>query len=425
MDLKAMDLEKRLIIHHIGGRNGSYGTYIPPDFLKETVLVMYDADKDSIEYTEKRVENVFAESIVLPYCMGGKNGKASFHINKDPFTSSNIPTNDEFKDYYYFSHSHDYVWGEGSECLEVRDLEVITLDTLMSKDGTNIPKPDLLTLDTQGSEYEILQGAEDLLSSNVLAVRCEIEFFPLYKDQKLFTDIFNLLSSHNFQFVEFTHLGKLSPFRGPVSIRGKSFTAFGDALFFKNFSQLKESIQDPNELYIATHKLSLIAVLYGQIEFAIDILNQVELLNYDEKSTAEFREQKCFAFLGKLQKCVNQMDHFYPKSFSETVVAPPKEKKNPFSHSEPVPTFKKRVKNAMKKHRSILNVARFVLNFSRKVKHSIFRLTRIRFLAFSPFEKIFIEYGLLETAKIIRQNRMNQQIYASKKSKPPQETSLK
>ena len=420
-----MDLEKRLIIHHIGGRNGSYGTYIPPDFLKETVLVMYDADKDSIGYTEERVENVFAESIVLPYCMGGKNGKASFHINKDPFTSSNIPTNDEFKDYYYFSHSHDYVWGEGSECLEVRDLEVITLDTLMSKDGTNIPKPDLLTLDTQGSEYEILQGAEDLLSSNVLAVRCEIEFFPLYKDQKLFTDIFNLLSSHNFQFVEFTHLGKLSPFRGPVSIRGKSFTAFGDALFFKNFSQLKESIQDPNELYIATHKLSLIAVLYGQIEFAIDILNQVELLNYDEKSTAEFREQKCFAFLGKLQKCVNQMDHFYPKSFSETVVAPPKEKKNPFSHSEPVPTFKKRVKNAMKKHRSILNVARFVLNFSRKVKHSIFRLTRIRFLAFSPFEKIFIEYGLLETAKIIRQNRMNQQIYASKKSKPPQETSLK
>ena len=33
--------------------------------------------------------------------MGGKNGKASFHINKDPFTSSNIPINDEFKDYYY------------------------------------------------------------------------------------------------------------------------------------------------------------------------------------------------------------------------------------------------------------------------------------------------------------------------------------
>ena len=296
-------------------------------------------------------------------------------------------------------------------------MEVITLDTLMSKDDTNIPKPDLLTLDTQGSEYEILQGAEGLLNSNVLAVRCEVEFFPLYKDQKLFSDIFNLLSSHNFQFVEFTHLGKLSPFRGPVNIRGKSFTAFGDALFFKNFSQLKESIQDPNELYIAAHKLSLIAVLYGQIEFAIDILNQVKLLNCDEKSTAVFREQKCFAFLDKLQKHVNQMDHFYPKSFSETVVAPLK--KSPSSHSEPVPTFKKRVKNAMKKHPSIVNAARFMLNFSRKVKHFIFRLTRIRFLAFSPFENFFISYGLLETAKIIRQNRMNQQIYASKKSKPP------
>jgi FkbM family methyltransferase len=422
MDLKAKDLEKRLIIHHIGGRNGSFGTYVPPDFLKETVLVMYDADQDSIEYTEERVENIFAESIVLPYCMGGKNGKALFHINKDPFTSSNIPTNDEFKGYYYFSYNHDYVWGEASECQEARDLEVITLDTLMSKDDTNIPKPDLLTLDTQGTEYECLQGAEDLLNSNVLAIRCEIAFFSLYKDQKLFSDIFNLLSSHNFQFVEFTHLGKLSPFRGPVSIRGKSFTAYGDALFFKNFSQLKESIQDPNELYIAAHKLSLIAVLYGQIEFAIDILNQIKLLNYDEKSTAEFREQKWFSFLDKLQKYLSQMDHFYPKSFSETVVVPPKEKKSPSSSSEPVLTFKNRVKNEVKKHPSIVKAARFVLNSSRRVKYFIFGLTRIKFLAYSPLEKLFIEYGLLETAKIIRENRINQQIYASKKSKPPQET---
>ena len=95
MDLTARNIEKRLTIHHIGGRNGTIGTSIPPNFLKESVLIMYDADKDCIEWAEERVENIYGKSIVLPYCMGGNNSKVPFHINNDPFTSSNIPTNIE------------------------------------------------------------------------------------------------------------------------------------------------------------------------------------------------------------------------------------------------------------------------------------------------------------------------------------------
>jgi hypothetical protein len=117
---------------------------------------------------------------------------------------------------------------------------MITLDKLFSTQESNIPKPDFLSIDTQGSEYEVLQGAQNALDSSVLAVHCEVEFCPLYKEQKLFSDIFNLLNSQHFQFVQFTRLGNLSPFRGPVNIRGRSFTAFGDALFLKNFPQLKK-----------------------------------------------------------------------------------------------------------------------------------------------------------------------------------------
>lgn len=419
MDSTSGDIENRLTIHHIGGRNGTIGVDIPKNFLKESILVMYDADKDSIEFTEERVESVYGKSIVLPYCMGGKIGKAPFHINKDPFTSSNIPTNAEFKDYYQFYGNQDYIWGEATACSETRDLDVITLDSLVLNENSNIPKPDFLSLDTQGSEYEILQGAQNTLSSNVLAVRCEIEFYPLYKDQKLFLDIFDLLSSQNFQFIEFTNLGRLSPYRGPINIRGRSFTAFGDALFFKNFSQLKESVADPTELYISAHKLSLIALIHGQVEFAIHVLNQANSLPCDDKKTEEFRKQNFYVFLNKLYLQVRKSDLLYPKSFSETLVSSEK-RKRPASESSI--SFRKKIKNAVKKYSLVLNSARFLLNFPKRAKYFFLRLTRIWFLSFSSVEKIFIEYGLIEIAKIIRQNRINQQIFASRKPVNSNET---
>ena len=39
------NIESQLTIHKIGGRNGTIGTKIPPSMLKETFLVLHDADK--------------------------------------------------------------------------------------------------------------------------------------------------------------------------------------------------------------------------------------------------------------------------------------------------------------------------------------------------------------------------------------------
>ena len=96
------NIENQLVIHHIGGRNGTIGVNIPKIFLKESILVIYDADNDSLKDIEEKIENLYGKSIVLPYCIGGNNGTTSFHVNKDPFTSSNLATNTEFSDYYFF-----------------------------------------------------------------------------------------------------------------------------------------------------------------------------------------------------------------------------------------------------------------------------------------------------------------------------------
>lgn len=61
-------------------------------------------------------------------------------------------------------------------------MDGVTLDTLIVDSGGRIPLPDFLSLDTQGSELEILSGSPHATGS-ALAVVCEVEFLPLYRGQ--------------------------------------------------------------------------------------------------------------------------------------------------------------------------------------------------------------------------------------------------
>ena len=59
------------------------------------------------------------------------------------------------------------------------------------------PAPDALRLDTQGTEYEVLQGFGNLLEG-CLAVQVRSALYPVYKGQKLLTDIADLLDKRDF-----------------------------------------------------------------------------------------------------------------------------------------------------------------------------------------------------------------------------------
>ena len=66
----------------------------------------------------------------------------------------------------------------------------------------------------------------------------------------------------------------------------------------------------------------------------------------------------------------------------------------------------------------------FLLNLPKKTKYFFLRLTRFWYLPFSSIEKLFIEYGFSEIAKVIRKNRTSRQIFASRKSKSSKRSSI-
>ena len=80
-----------------------------------------------------------------------------------------------------------------------KEIKVKT-DTLDNVLG-HLDKVDYMKLDTQGSEYEILEGGGELLKKTKY-VKCEVEFIELYKNQKLYDDIVSLMESYGFDLAD-------------------------------------------------------------------------------------------------------------------------------------------------------------------------------------------------------------------------------
>ena len=186
-----------IVSHHIGGRGGTGCSPFPAPFVDDVHQVYYDADSDCIEQIAARPDQ--GRVTVLPLCIGKEDGSCSFNIDYDPCMSSMRELNPEYGDYTLFQidpikGAMDYRLADTGRTMEKRKLQVVSLDTLYADDKPPAPPPDFLSMDTQGSEYDILLGATQVLADSVLALRLEVAFQPIYKGQKLFGDLCQLVA---------------------------------------------------------------------------------------------------------------------------------------------------------------------------------------------------------------------------------------
>jgi len=115
-----------------------------------------------------------------------------FYITKSPGSSSIFPINKSVKSMFPESDRWDIV--------ETTSLSVDTLDNQLREN--NIRDVDFLKVDTQGSELFILEGATYSLENYIFGVEVEVEFFELYKNQPLFSDVDQFLRKHDFELFD-------------------------------------------------------------------------------------------------------------------------------------------------------------------------------------------------------------------------------
>lgn len=134
-------------------------------------------------------------------------------------------------------------------------------------------------LDVQGAELEILQGSQALLRDALVALRVEVSFLPIYRNQPLFAEIDQALRQHDFfpmKFLELHPWRRSSKAKLPALAEGsfpysEGQMIHGDVLYLRN----PESLDDTDDRAVERLlRAALLALTYGFVDHAMAIFNR-------------------------------------------------------------------------------------------------------------------------------------------------------
>jgi len=291
-----------ICLHHVGGRSGGMPLPATGIFGPELVTVFYDADADAIHSIPPA--DTQGSQYVLPFALGGTGQRdRPFYITLNRFGSSLLPPL-QSGELYANLEGVDFDCHHSFAVIEERRVDVLPFDDLWSNqpEMQGIPRPDVLSLDTQGSEYEILTGAKNALSHDVLAVICEVEFTPLYRGQKLFQDVMGLLQPYHLSFARFFGGGSLMGYQSPLGVRGFNRQIFSNALFLRTPETLGGDA-------LRLRKLAFLSLLTGHLDVAW------KALSLSAETGAPMISPMADRFLSDVVSALSSMPQLYPPHY--------------------------------------------------------------------------------------------------------------
>lgn len=176
-----------IILYSVGARFGF--SSILTNYLRfKKLLLGIGFEPDRKEAQRLKDNNLF--DIVLPYALGSQYEVRKLNITEVPSCSSLfLPNKAKLKE---FCKEEDM---SSFNVKEEIDIEVHKLDTVLQKE--NLPTPDILQIDTQGFEFEILLGSRNVLKY-ISVVELEVHMYPIYFEEKTFTDIHDFMTENGF-----------------------------------------------------------------------------------------------------------------------------------------------------------------------------------------------------------------------------------
>lgn len=134
----------------------------------------------------KKISNKDSDWLVYPRCaVGDRRGEIELNVSTNSVSSSILPMLDSHK-----NAAPESTYMGKDKC------DLITLDSV-STSYIDREKSILLKVDTQGYEWQVLDGAEDLIDG-CRGVLIEMSLIPLYDGQRLWQDIICRLEGKGF-----------------------------------------------------------------------------------------------------------------------------------------------------------------------------------------------------------------------------------
>lgn len=232
----------------VGSRNGS--TPELATLCRYSEYVGFDADPNVVDQPKTGVYGEFRSARIYPYFVGATEGRVQFNIYKRGGESSRF-----FPDPYYASKFSPGTF----DVAEQIDVDGFSLDHIAEKEVLTVP--DILKIDTQGTELEILSGAKQWVGK-VPLIEVEVEFLPIYQGQPLFYEVGSFMHRHGYMLL---YLNRV--FTSRIAFRGESRgqIVFGDAMYGLGPDRVAEL--DP----VARSKYVLLLINYGVIDYAFEL----------------------------------------------------------------------------------------------------------------------------------------------------------
>lgn len=176
------------VLLDVGAHHGQTATRLR-ELFPEAMIHCFEPFPDSYAVLERATE---ADSRVRRHrlCLSGRTGTATMKCNASTATNSLLETDCRASD----------TWGEGLLDTNARiEVTTKTLDAFCI--DQSIDRVDLLKIDTQGAEYNVLEGAADILSRRAVTVLVfELITATTYEQQRLPSEYFALLESRGYVF---------------------------------------------------------------------------------------------------------------------------------------------------------------------------------------------------------------------------------
>ena len=241
--------------------------------------IVYDADEDALAVSNRPKTGQF---LLVNKCIAGKNSHVPFHLTADAAASSMFSPALTAADYtLMLSDGSARVWGKHSAVTKVTDVEACTLDSLL--DYSTVPPVDFLSMDVQGAELAILEGASDEFDKGqIIGVLCETEFARLYTGQPLFCDIQSFLVRYDFRLCDIYSKQYMNSGLFPHEAQGQGFLTVGESLFLRDIDLRDQGAFEkihPESAVVnlaQVLKLAAVAVAFDQVDYAVSLCRNLE-----------------------------------------------------------------------------------------------------------------------------------------------------
>ena len=174
-------------IFDVGAHNGQTSiTYL--NLFNEPEIYAFEPSPASFELLKTSVAN-YPGVKVFNTALGNITGEVPFYVNRSSETNSLLATHSEGSNY----------WDDNVlDTIDTIKINATTVDEFVKNNG--VEKIDILKIDTQGTEYQVIEGASRSIKQNkIKIIYLEIITMPTYQNQKHFDEILSLLRDKGFR----------------------------------------------------------------------------------------------------------------------------------------------------------------------------------------------------------------------------------